>query len=301
MSTSNPLSISVTLRTSKSPAELKPGQQVGPYRIEGSLGVGGMGYVYRAVGAEGRAVALKLVRPELAADDDLRRRFKREVRAAAKIDDRHVVAVLDDGDYEGIPYMAQEMISGGSLAERIEETGGLELEETVRMALHVAAGLDAMHRAGMVHRDLKPGNILLDEEGRAYVADFGLVKERDASVLTRPGQALGSLDYMAPEQIRAEDVMPTTDVYALGCVLYESISGAPPFGDRQGVRVMWAHLQDEPPDPCAGREELPRSLSWAIRSALAKEPQDRPQTPTAYARMVQVAAGVPPISPEHRA
>jgi serine/threonine protein kinase len=255
-----------------------------------------MGQVYRAVGAEGRAVALKLVRPELAADSDLRRRFKREARAAAKIDSNHVVAVLDDGDYEGIPYMAQEIISGGSLADRIEAKGRLELEETVRMALHVAAGLDAMHRAGMVHRDLKPGNILLDEDGRAYVADFGLVKERDASLLTRPGQALGSLDYMAPEQIRADEVTPVTDVYALGCVLCESISGAPPFADRQGVRVMWAHLQDEPPDPCSGREGLPKNLGWAIRTALAKEPQ----TPTAYARMVQVAAGVPPLSPEHR-
>lgn len=286
--------------TVKVPDELMPGQEVGPYRIEASLGVGGMGHVYRAVGAGGRTVALKLVRPELVADNELRRRFEREARAAAKIDSRHVVTVLDHGDHEGMPYIAEEMISGGSLAERIKERGRLELEETVRMALHVAAGLDAMHRAGMVHRDLKPGNILLDEEGRAYVADFGLVKERDASVLTRPGQALGSLDYMAPEQIRAVEVTPATDVYALGCVLCEAISGSPPFADRAGVRVLWAHLQDQPPDPCASREGLPKNLSWAICSALEKEPRDRPQTPTAYARLVQVAAGVRTLSPEHR-
>ena len=281
-------------------ADLQPGDQVGPYRIEASLGTGGMGHVYRAVDPEGEVVALKLVRPELVADDQLRRRFQREARAAGKIESRHVVSVLDVGEHDGVPYMAQEMISGGSLDERIEAEGRLELETTVRMALHVASGLDAMHRAGMVHRDLKPGNILLDTGGGAYVADFGLVKESGASVLTRPGQALGSAHYIAPEQIRGEEVTAATDVYALGCVLCESISGSPPFADLTGMRVMWAHLQDEPEDPCADREDLPKKLGWAILRALDKAAAERPQTATAYARMVQVAAGVPPLSPERR-
>ena len=276
----------------KSPPELMPGQEIGPYRIEASLGMGGMGHVYRAIGGDGETVALKLLRPELVADSELRRRFEREARAAAKIDSPYVVRVFDHGDHEGTPYMAEALISGGSLADRIKECGRLELDETVRMALHVGAGLDAMHQAGMVHRDLKPANILLDEDGRASVADFGLVKESGASLLTKPGQSLGSVDYMAPEQIRAVEVSPATDVYALGCVLCESISGSPPFANRAGLGVLWGHLQDEPPDPCAGREGLPEDLSWAIRSALEKEPEDRPQTPTAYVRMVQVAAAV---------
>jgi serine/threonine-protein kinase len=280
--------------------QLIGGDRVGPYRIEDRLGSGGMGSVYRALGPDGEVVALKLVRPEMAANEQLRRRFKREAQAAARVDNKHVVPVLDSGEYEGTPYMAQQMINGGTLAERIDETGHLELERAVRVGLQVASGLDAMHSAGMIHRDLKPANILLDLDGCAYVADFGLVKEKDASVLTRPGQALGTLDYMSPEQIRAVDVTQAADIYSLGCVLYECIAGAPPFADRDGMRVMWAHLQDQPSDPCAGRGDLPESLGWAICQALEKEAEDRPPTPTAYARMVQVAAGVPPLSPEHR-
>ena len=280
--------------------QLRAGDRVGPYRIEDRLGSGGMGSVYRALGPDGGVVALKLVRPEMAANDQLRRRFKREAEAAARIQNKHVVPVLDSGEHDGTPYMAQQMINGGTLTQRIDETGHLELERAVRVGLQVASGLDAMHSAGMIHRDLKPDNILLDLDGCAYVADFGLVKEKDASVLTRPGQALGTVDYMSPEQIRAVEVTPAADTYSLGCVLYECIAGAPPFADRDGMRVMWAHLQDEPADPCAGRRELPKSLGWAICQALAKEPEDRPQTATAYARMVQVAAGVPPLSPEHR-
>ena len=239
-------------------------------------------------------MALKLALPQMADNEQLRRRFKREAKAATTVKDKHVVPVLDAGEHDGIPYMAQEMINGGSLAERIDETGHLDLERAVRVGLHVAAGLEAVHRVGLVHRDLKPGNILLDLEGSAYVADFGLVKENDASVLTRPGQALGTVDYMSPEQIRGVEVTPAADTYSLGCVLYECIAGAPPFAEKEGMRVMWAHLQDEPGDPCAGQSDLPDSLGWAICQALQKEPEDRPPTPIAYARMVQVAAGVPP-------
>ncbi len=276
--------------------ELKPGTEVGPYRIESQLGIGGMGHVYRALGPEG-AVALKVVRPELAADPDLRRRFKREAAAASRIDSRHVVSVLDEGEFQGSPYMAQEVIDGGSLAELIDREEALAVEPTVTMAQHVASGLDAMHRAGMVHRDLKPQNILLDESGRAYVADFGLVKQQGASLLTRPGQALGTVDYMAPEQIRGDEITPAADIYSFGCVLFECIAGAPPFADREGMRVMWSHLQDEPADPCVGRGDLPDRFGWAILQALEKEPEARPPTPTAYARIVQVAAGVTHLNP----
>jgi serine/threonine protein kinase len=197
-----------------------------------------------------------------------------------------------------VPYMAQPLIRGGSLQERLEREGVLELEPAVTCCLHVAKGIGALHQHGLIHRDLKPANILLDEDGCAFVADFGLAKDHEASLLTEPGQAVGSLDYMAPEQIRGEEVGPAADVYSLGCVMFECLAGRPPYGDRQGtMKILWAHLRDEPPNPCAERPEMPKELSWAVLRALEKDPADRPPSGTAYARMVQAAAGVPPLSP----
>jgi serine/threonine-protein kinase len=205
--------------------------------------------------------------------------------------------VLDSGEHEGVPYMAQPFIDGGSLQERLERDGRLELEEAVTLCLQVAKGLGALHAHGLIHRDLKPANILLDERGCAFVADFGLAKDPQASLITQPGQAVGSLDYMAPEQIRAEQVTAATDVYSLGCVTVECLCGRPPFADREGMQILWAHLRDDPPDPCADRPDVPEHVSWAVLSALQKDPTRRPPTATAYARMVQAAAGVPPLSP----
>jgi serine/threonine protein kinase len=271
-------------------AEPRTGESVGPYRVEELLGEGGMGRVYRAIGPTGDPVALKLVKAELAKDDVFRRRFDREARAAARVEHRHVVPVLDTGEHHGVPYLAQRFIDGGSLGEKIEREGRLSIEDTVGLCTAVATGLDALHAEGLVHRDVKPANILLDEHGEAYITDFGLAKDRDASVLTRPGQALGSIDYMAPEQIRGEDVTAQTDVYALGCVMFECVSGKPPFSDRQGMRILWAHLQEDPPELGADRADVPSDLSWAITRALEKEPDKRPPTATAYAHMVRIAA-----------
>jgi serine/threonine protein kinase len=278
-------------------ADLRPGDVVGPYSVQAPLGEGGMARVYRAVGPDGEVVALKLVRAELAVEDMFRKRFAREVSTAIRIDHPHVVPVLESGVHEGVPYMAQPLIRGGSLQDKLESHGRLELEDAVSLLLQVAKGVGALHEHSMIHRDLKPANILLDEEGHAFVADFGLAKDPQASLLTKPGQAVGSLDYMAPEQIRGETVAPSADVYSLGCVMFECLVGRPPFADRKGMQVLWAHLQDDPPDPCAERDDLPKGLTWAVNRALEKEPENRPETATAYARMVQVAAGVPPLSP----
>ena len=133
--------------------------------------------------------------------------------------------------------------------------------------------------------------------GARTSADFGLAKDPQASLLTRPGQAVGSLDYMAPEQIRAEQVTPSADVYSLGCMMFECLAGRPPFADRKGMQVLWAHLAGRRPILARSRDDLPKGLTWAVNSALEKEPASRPETATAYARMVQVAAGVPPLSP----
>jgi serine/threonine-protein kinase len=279
---------------------LDAGDTVGPYRIERRLGEGGMGLVFKAVGPDGEEVALKLVRGELAENPMFRKRFDREARTAQRVDHPHLVPVLDTGEFDGIPYMAQEFIRGGNLQEKIERDGPLPLETAVRLCLQVARGLDALHALHLVHRDLKPANILLDESGSAYITDFGLAKDRDASALTKSGTSVGSLDYMAPEQIRGHEVTPVTDVYALGCVMHTCLCGAPPFADRAGMQILWAHLRDEPPDASANRDDVAEDVGWAVVRALEKEPERRPPSATAYARMVQVAAGVPPLSPGER-
>jgi serine/threonine-protein kinase len=266
------------------------GKSVGPYQVESVLGVGGMGRVYSAVGPDGERVALKLVKRDLASDDIFRRRFEREVRIAQSVKHKHVVPVLDSGTHEGIPYMAQKFVAGGTLEDRLKKESPIDLRASVKICAQVADGLDALSEAGLVHRDVKPANILFDEDGTAYITDFGLAKDSQGSVLTRPGQALGSVDYMAPEQIRTGDVLPASDVYALACVMYECLSGAPPFADRQGMRVLRAHLQDEPAHLSSRRTDLPRDVGDMIAKALDKEPENRPRTAGTFSRLLQAAS-----------
>ena len=269
----------------------KAGETVGPYRIDSVLGVGGMGHVYLAVGPDGESVALKLVKADLARDTVFRKRFDREARIAQQVRHPNVVPVLDTGEDNGVPYLAQRFVGNGNLADKIEAGDQLDLETLAKVCTEVAAGLDALHQNGLVHRDVKPANILLDESGTAYITDFGLAKDSQGSLLTRPGQALGSLDYMAPEQIRSEEVNAATDVYGLGCVMWECICGAPPFADRQGMRVLWAHLQDAPPNPCTKREGLPPAVGDVVMRALEKDPASRPQSAGEFADSVRAAAG----------
>ena len=263
---------------------------MGPYRIDALIGVGGMGHVYKATGPDGQAVALKLVKADLARDDTFRRRFDREARIAQQVRHPHVVPVLDQDEHEGIPYLAQRYIVGGNLADEIEKKGQLDLQTAVGVCIQVASGLDALHELGLFHRDIKPANILVDEEGTAYITDFGLAKDSQGSLLTRPGQALGSMDYMAPEQIRSEEITGAADVYALGCVMYECLCGAPPFADRQGMRVLWAHLQDAPAKPTDRRPDLPEAVSAAILKALDKDAAGRQQSAGEFAQQLQAAS-----------
>jgi serine/threonine-protein kinase len=267
------------------------GETIGQYKIDKVLGVGGMGHVYLATGPDGEKVALKLVKADLARDDVFRRRFEREARIAQQISHPNVVPVSDRAEHEGIPYLAQRYISGGNLAEMIEKQGQLELGLVCGVAEQVASGLDALHAKGLFHRDIKPANILLDEAGTAYITDFGLAKDTQGSLLTKPGQALGSLDYMAPEQIRSEEISPAADVYGLGCVMYECLCGAPPFADRQGMRVLWAHLQDPPANPKDRRPDLPAEVGSAVLKALEKDPAARPQSAGEFAEQLRSACG----------
>ncbi len=251
-----------------------------------------MGKVYRATAEDGAPVALKLVKADLARDETFRRRFKREARIAQTVRNPHVVSVRDTGEHDGLPYLAAQFIEGIPLDQKLEREGRLDLATAVRICAQVADGLQALWEAGMVHRDVKPGNILLDLAGKAYITDFGLAKDSDGTVLTRPGQPLGSMDYMPPEQIRGEPVTGAADIYSLGCVVFECVYGRPPFADREGMRVLWAHLQDEPPDPSAERTDMSPEFTQALKAALRKEPAERPRTSIEYARSLSQAAGI---------
>jgi serine/threonine protein kinase len=273
-------------------SDFRIGSQIGEYSVDDVLGEGGMGKVYTATGPDGGRVALKLVKDDYARDETFRRRFYREARIAQTVKHPNVVPVLTTGEHEGLPYMAQRFIEGMSLDEKLKVEGPLDVQTAVQVCTDVAAGLEALWAAGMVHRDVKPANILLDESGHCYITDFGLAKDTQGSLLTLPGQALGSMDYMAPEQIRGEPVSAATDIYALGCVMYECMCGRPPFAEVQGMRILWAHLQDPPPDPRSIRGDIPEEFAKTLLVALEKDAAGRPQTAGEYARMLATAGGV---------
>jgi serine/threonine-protein kinase len=271
--------------------ELQPGDVLGQYRLEELLGEGGMGLVFRAVReSDGEVVALKVMRFELIEDPVFGRRFEQEARAAAEVSEPHLVPVLEAGQAEGRRFLASKYIPGGTLEDKLDE-GLLDVPVAVKYARDVGAGLTALHEAGIVHRDLKPSNIIIDPEGTAMLTDFGLAKGRAYTVLTKPGQVMGTLDYLAPELIKGEPASPATDIYALGCTIYECIAGQPPFADKEGIQVGLAHVTEPPPDLGGFRDDLPEGFAVAVLSALAKDPQERPASAAAYAERLAEAAG----------
>jgi serine/threonine protein kinase len=267
------------------------GDAVGPYRIDARLGEGAVGVVFRAVREpDGAVVALKVLKGRLGDDEGYRARFVHEARAARHVEHTNVVPVLEAGEIDGRSYLVAAYVAGGSLADRLLEEGSLAMDEVLRIAAEVGMGLDALHREGLVHRDVKPSNLMLHEDGRAAITDFGLAKGPAYTVLTKPGQVMGTLDYLAPELIRGEPATPATDMYAFGCVVYECFTGAPPFGGRSLFELGTAHLREPPPDPRELRGELSSSLAWALQRPLEKDPAGRPPTATAYASLLHVAA-----------
>jgi len=272
-------------------AELEEGGRLGPYRLERLLGEGGMGIVFKAVREpDGEVVALKVLRDELASDDTYRQRFAREGRVATGLTHRHLVPVVDAGEADGHPFVAARFVVGRTLADVLEAEGRLALSPILRTISEVATALDTLHRADLVHRDVKPANIMIDASGVSYLTDFGLARGLAATVLTEPGKVVGTLDYLAPELIKGGTATPASDIYALGCVTYECISGHPPFGGMGIAEAALASIQDEPSDPCEGRDDLPQTLSFAVLQALAKSPADRPPTAAAYALMLRISA-----------
>ena len=278
--------------------DLKPGDRLGPYRLESVLGVGGMGLVFRAVrDPDGDEVALKVLRRELSHDETYRRRFIHEARAAGEVRHRHLVPVLEAGEAEERSYLAVAYVKGETLEQRIEQGGALPLEETVGLTSQVASGLDALHAQELIHRDVKPSNIMIDEVGTAALTDFGLAKGRAYTVLTKPGQVMGTLDYLAPELIKGQPASPASDIYALGCVVYECLAGRAPFAEKSVFQVGIAHLEEEPSDPTSSRDDAPDGLSWAVLRGLEKDPEKRPPSATAYAQMIRLASGQGRVSP----
>ena len=249
---------------------LVSGETFAGYRIESVVGRGGMGVVYRATDLRlERPVALKLVAPELAEDEVFRRRFLREPKLAAALDHPHVVPIYEAGEHEGRLYLAMRFVDGSDMRTLLRQEGGLPLERALAILAQVASALDAAHRRALVHRDVKPANVLVDEDGHAYLTDFGVTKQVGGDS-TDTGQIVGTLDYLAPEQIRGEAIDGGADQYALGCVMFECLTGAAPFHRATEAETLWAHMQDSVP-PVAGRP----GLDPVLRKALAKEPGDR--------------------------
>jgi serine/threonine-protein kinase len=270
--------------------ELEPGDVLGGYRLEELLGEGGMGLVFRAVReSDGTVVALKVMRFELIEDPVFGRRFEQEARAAAEVSEPHLVPVLEAGQAEGRRFLASKYIPGGTLEDKLDE-GPLELSFTAGVSRDVGAGHGELHEAGIEHRDLKPSNIIIDPEGTAMLTDFGLAKGRAYTVLTKPGQVMGTLDYLAPELVKGEPASPATDIYALGCTIYECVAGQPPFADKEGIQVGLAHVAEPPPPLSDFRDDLSPEFAAAVLSALAKDPAERPASAVEYADRLTAAA-----------
>ncbi len=251
------------------------GTELGGYRILEQLGRGGTSVVYRAEHVRlGRQAALKLLSPGLG-DLDFTDRFLRESRLAASLDHPSIVPVYDAGEEEGLLYIAMAYVEGTDLKALVTQEGPLPLRRALGIAGQVASALDAAHERGLVHRDVKPANILVSPDDRAYLSDFGAVKELASGGMTRTGSFVGTIEYCAPEQIEGGAVDARTDVYALGCVLWECLTGTPPFHRPTEVAVLNAHLHAEPPKLAREVPELPAGLEPVLAKALAKDPLDR--------------------------
>jgi serine/threonine protein kinase len=255
------------------------GTTIAGYRIESVLGRGGMGVVYLAEQvALGRKVALKVLAPELASDPRFRERFLRESRLAASIEDPNILPVHEAGESGGALFIAMRYVRGTDLRRLIDEEGPLPPDRVVSVLTQVASALDAAHAEGLIHRDVKPGNVLVvpGTPDKVYLADFGLTRRASSdSGLTGTGQFVGTLDYAAPEQFTGEPLTPRTDVYSLGCVAYECLVGEPPFPRDREAAVLHAHLHEPPPKPTAKRPELPEAIDAVVAKAMAKKPSER--------------------------
>ncbi len=282
---------------------LAPGSRVGGYLLERLIGVGGMAAVYQARDERlGRVVALKL----LAGDEALRKRFVREARAVAAVDHPHIIPVYEAGESDGVQFIAMRFVAGGTLQGVIRNNGALPPRRAAAFISQVASALDAAHAAGLVHRDVKPGNILVDARRggpeHTYLTDFGIARAMlSAGTLTNAGQFLGTPDYAAPEQINGHPVDGRADQYALGCVAYEVLSGTVPFVREMPLAVLYAHLSTPPSQVTLVRPDLPFAVNEVLNTGLAKVPGDRYPSCADFADALRDALGLDPYDPSRSA
>ena len=248
----------------------------GRYRLEARIGAGGMSTVYRATDETlQRQVAIKLMNREIATDSDQLERFRREARAVAQLSHPHIVGVIDYGEDDGRPYIVFEYVEGETLKERIRRNGRLPITEAVAYAIEIARALGTAHARHIVHRDVKPQNVLIDEEGSAKVTDFGIARTLDEEGLTADGRVLGTTDYVSPEQALGRPVTGQSDLYSLGIVLYEMLTGEVPFKGENQVAVAMKHVRDQLPDVQFKRPEVSAALASVVDTATAKRVEDR--------------------------
>jgi eukaryotic-like serine/threonine-protein kinase len=265
----------------------------GRYEVERTLGGGGMAVVYLARDGElGRPVALKVLADNLADDTELRGRFVREARLAARLSHPNVVRVYDAGEEDGRPYIVMECVEGESLAELLRREGPLPADRVADLGAQACAGLEHAHRAGLVHRDVKPANLLLTEDGTLKVADFGIAHAVGGTRVTEVGTVLGTAAYLSPEQALGEVVTPASDIYSLGTCLYELVAGEPPYG-HETLGELFSRREAGPPPRLAG---VPPRLQAAIMRCLERDPRDRPGSAAELAR--SLAASPPTAATE---
>ncbi len=284
-------------------SELQPGDRFAGHRIDAVAGRGGMGVVYRALQLDlDRHVALKVIAQQLAQDQTFRDRFVRESRAAASIDHPNVIPIYYAGEHEGVLYIAMRYVEGPDLRSLVRAHERLDPERAARLVAQVGAALDAAHARGIVHRDVKPENVLLGASDHVYLTDFGLTKRVDSlgGMPTRPGGWVGTLGYVAPEQIRGERVDARADVYALGCLLVFALTGHAPFRRETEEATLWAHLSEPPPPVSGDVPGVPPAFDAVVARAMAKDPTERFHSAGDLGRAALAAAGVVVSDPGER-
>ena len=266
------------------------GTQFGPYELQSLIGEGGMGEVYRAYDTvRERLVAIKLLRTEVAADQSFQQRFRRESRVAARLQEPHVIPVHDFGDIDGVLYIDMRLVEGASLKDDLLAKGALPPTRAVSIVSQVAAALDAAHGNGLVHRDIKPENVLLTPDDFAYLVDFGIAHGGGETNVTSTGLVIGSCAYMAAERFSGGRGGPAADVYSLTCLLYECLTGRPPFEAGDVRQMMGAHMFSPPPRPSIMRRGINRAFDDVVAKGMAKEPTDRYATAGELARAAAAA------------
>jgi len=267
------------------------GRQLGRYRIESKLGAGGMAEVFQALDtALDRRVAVKIITPAFAADSQFRERFLREAKVVASLDHPHILPLFDVGEEEGLPFLVMPLVAGGTLAEHLRGRRPLPLEQVALWVAQIGSALDAAHGAGILHRDVKPGNILIGQGGRLLLSDFGIARLGEVTTrLTRTGTVIGTPIYMAPEVAHGEVAGHQADLYSLAVMAFEMLTGRPPFEGESVLSILHQHAVKPPPLVRSLAASLPAAIDEAIGRGLAKEPQGRPSTCTAFAETLLAA------------